>query len=113
MAMLSVARAMRDEEPTHAEFMLHSSELMPGGSPNFATPSDIDRLYEQLEALFEDLSPWCYGLTLHEFRDLWIQLSGHTGMRAFAHQQPTHIAASAAAPASGAREMPVGKQAIP
>ena len=112
-AMLSVARAMRDEVPTHAEFMLHSSELMPGGSPNFATPSDIDRLYDQLEALFEELAPWCYGLTLREFRDLWIQLSGHTGMRAFAHQQPAYIGAAASASASGARAMRVGKQAIP
>ena len=113
IAMLSVARAMRDEEPTHAEFMLHSSELMPGGSPNFATPSDIDRLYEQLEALFSELSTWCYGLTLQEFRDLWIQLSGHTGMRAFAHQPPMHIAASMTPLASRARSMAVGKQAIP
>jgi hypothetical protein len=47
--------------------MLHSSELMPGGSPTFRTDSDIERLYEYLEALFEKLSAWCHGMTLAEF----------------------------------------------
>jgi hypothetical protein len=112
-ALLSVARAMRDEVSTHVEFMLHSSELMPGGSPNFATPSDIDRLYDRLETLFEDVSTWCYGLTLREFRDLWIQLSGNTGTRAFAHRLPRRASASATAAKSGVRASSVGKQALP
>src|SRR5262249_7746499 len=34
-AMLRVARAARDDGATHVEFMLHSSELMAGGSPAF------------------------------------------------------------------------------
>jgi len=104
---------MRDEVSTHVEFMLHSSELMPGGSPNFATPSDIDRLYDRLETLFEQLSTWCYGLTLHEFRDLWLQLSGHTGMRAFADHQPDQTGASTVAAQFRPRSIPVGKQAVP
>ena len=32
--------------------MIHSSELMPGGSPNFPTERSIERLYETLESLF-------------------------------------------------------------
>jgi hypothetical protein len=47
--------------------MLHSSELMPGGSPSFRTVSDIERMYGYLEALFEKLSAWCRGMTLAEF----------------------------------------------
>ncbi len=66
-AMLQVARAARAEGAAHLEFMLHSSELMPGGSPTFKDPSEIERLYEHLEMLFEDLSPWCRGTTLKEF----------------------------------------------
>ena len=66
-AMLDVARGARADDPAHVEFMLHSSELMPGGSPSFRTASDIDRLYEHLETLFEDLSTWCRGTTLKEF----------------------------------------------
>ncbi|HXF16128.1 MAG TPA: deacetylase [Burkholderiales bacterium] len=111
--MLQMARATRNEGVACMEFMLHSSELMPGGSPNFATPSDIDQLYDRLEMLFEELSTWCYGLTLHEFRDLWIQLCGHTGMRAFAYQQPDQTGALTATAQFNARSIPVGKQAIP
>jgi len=66
-AMLQVARAARAEAVAHLEFMLHSSELMPGGSPAFKDASEIERLYEHLEMLFEDLSTWCRGTTLKEF----------------------------------------------
>jgi hypothetical protein len=64
--MLEVARAGRAEGAAHMEFMLHSSELMPGGSPTFRTESDIERLYAALEALFEELAGWCRGMTLEE-----------------------------------------------
>ncbi|MFL6582797.1 MAG: deacetylase [Burkholderiales bacterium] len=111
--MLKMARATRNEGVSCMEFMIHSSELMPGGSPNFATPSDIDLLYDRLETLFEQLSTWCYGLTLHEFRDLWLQLSGHTGMRAFADHQPDQTGASTVAAQFRPRSIPVGKQAVP
>jgi hypothetical protein len=40
---------------------------MPGGSPTFKDASPIERLYEHLEILFEDLSAWCRGMTLKEF----------------------------------------------
>ena len=66
-AMLQVARAARAEGVAHLEFMLHSSELMPGGSPAFKDASEIERLYEHLEMLFEDLAAWCCGTTLKEF----------------------------------------------
>jgi hypothetical protein len=65
-AMLRVADAVREDGPAHLEFMLHSSELMPGGSPEFPGPSHIERLYEYLEMLFENLSSWCRGMTLME-----------------------------------------------
>jgi hypothetical protein len=65
--MLSAAHAARREGANHIEFALHSSELMPGGSPTFRTTSDIDRLYEHLALLFEQLARWCRGLTLKEF----------------------------------------------
>jgi len=65
--MLQLARAARTDGFEHMEFMLHSSELMPGGSPAFPEASDIERLYEHLEILFEELSSWCRGMTLKEF----------------------------------------------
>lgn len=66
-AMLQLARSARVDGAGHMEFMMHSSELMPGGSPTFRDASDIDRLYEHLEMLFDALSGWCYGSTLAEF----------------------------------------------
>ena len=68
--MLQTARAARDEGAAHMEFMLHSSELMPGGSPNFGNAPAIERLYERLENLFGDLSTWCFGATLKEFHEM-------------------------------------------
>ena len=65
--MLRAARAARADGAAHAEFTLHSSELMPGGSPTFRSASDIERLYEHLEILFEELSTWCRGMTLKKF----------------------------------------------
>ena len=32
---------------------LHSSELMPGGSPRFKTKKDIDKLYVDLEEILQ------------------------------------------------------------
>jgi hypothetical protein len=65
--VLRAARAARADGAAHAEFTLHSSEFMPGGSPTFRNASDIERLYEDLEILFEELSTWCRGMTLKEF----------------------------------------------
>ena len=65
--MLRATRTARAEGAAHLDFSLHSSELMPGGSPTFRNASDIERLYENLEILFEELSTWCRGMTLKEF----------------------------------------------
>jgi hypothetical protein len=67
--MLRAARGARAEGAAHTEFALHSSELMPGGSPTFRNASDIERLYDHLEILFEELSTWCRGMTLKEFHE--------------------------------------------
>ena len=65
--MLRAAHGARARGASCVELMLHSSELMPGGSPTFRTVAAIERLYADLEVLFEDLSAWCAGSTLREF----------------------------------------------
>jgi hypothetical protein len=65
--MLRATRTARAEGAAHLDFTLHSSELMPGGSPTFRNASDIERLYEHLEIVFGELSTWCRGMTLKEF----------------------------------------------
>ncbi len=37
------------------EFMVHSSELMPGGSPSYKTKDDIEKLYQKLNLFFRYL----------------------------------------------------------
>jgi hypothetical protein len=51
-----------------AMFMLHSSELMPGGSPTFRTATEVEDLYVELERLFELAAATCTGMTLAEYR---------------------------------------------
>lgn len=48
-------------------FMIHSSELMPGGSPSFSSEMDIECLYHQLEELFSVAAEHFQGITLREF----------------------------------------------
>lgn len=48
-------------------FMIHSSELMPGGSPNFKNEESIEKLYLIIEFLFEKIKLLGYrGKTLSE-----------------------------------------------
>lgn len=54
-------------------FMIHSSELMPNGSPNFKTEDDIEKLYEVIEEIFRLLINEGYiGMTLREFYENYI-----------------------------------------
>jgi hypothetical protein len=79
--MLRAARAARAEGAVHVEFTLHSSEFMPGGSPTFRNASDIERLYEDLEILFGELSTWCRGMTLSEFHAWFKESQGQAASR--------------------------------
>jgi len=51
----------------YVEFMLHSSELMPGGSPTFTNEAAIEQLYSDLEQFFEWLKGRVTGMTLTEY----------------------------------------------
>lgn len=51
----------------YVEFMLHSSEFMPDGSPTFKNEADIERLYDDLEQLFSWLQSRTQGMTLTEY----------------------------------------------
>ena len=55
------------------EFMIHSSELMPGGSSYFKTQSDIDNLYDVMDTYFSALSGRGYcGCTLKDFYEKFV-----------------------------------------
>lgn len=51
-------------------FMIHSSELMPNGSPNFKSEKDIESLYDNIDNIFKYLKLQGYvGMTLEEFNN--------------------------------------------
>ena len=60
----------------HAEFMLHSSEFMPGGSPTFRDEASIEKLYDDLTALFESAKDRFAGSTLAEVHRRTMACSG-------------------------------------
>lgn len=50
--MKYILQRVMDSDEEYAEFMIHSSELMPGGSPSFRTEADINRMLNMVERLF-------------------------------------------------------------
>lgn len=56
-----------ENEKDYAEFMIHSSELMPGGSPTFKSKNDIERLYRDLRMLFDIVHKSFNGATMLEY----------------------------------------------
>ena len=48
-------------------FMIHSSELMPGGSPTFKTEGGIEILYQHLEIIFEEIAKNYTGIGVREY----------------------------------------------
>ena len=71
--MIHLANCLRHDNTDYLMFMLHSSELMPGGSPTFRTSDDIEHLYENLRELFRHISTFCEGRTLKEYADIKIK----------------------------------------
>jgi len=67
--MKSVAEKSLQQGADYVEFMLHSSEFMPGGSPTFRDMAEIDKLYSDLEQLFGWLQSRTTGMTLSEYYD--------------------------------------------
>lgn len=65
--MKKVAEQSLKQGSDYIEFMLHSSEFMPGGSPTFKNEQDIERLYDDLEKLFSWISERAQGMTLAEY----------------------------------------------
>ncbi len=64
------------EGRAYVQFMLHSSEFLPGGSPTFRTARSVERLYADMERLFEAAAGRTEGHTLAEFHDRWVASSG-------------------------------------
>lgn len=61
----------KESQTDYLEFMVHSSELMPNGSPYFKDNDAIEKLYEETEILFDKVKSLGYkGITLKEYLEL-------------------------------------------
>jgi hypothetical protein len=65
--MLALVNHIQKSDSDYLMFMLHSSELMPGGSPAFKTGTSIESLYADLEILFETAAGNFRGITLTNY----------------------------------------------
>jgi len=65
--LLYIVNEAINNNSKYVEFMLHSSELMPGGSPTFPTDRHIEKLYDDLKLLFGSINKAFKGATLEEF----------------------------------------------
>ena len=73
-----IDRCVEENRP-YAMFMLHSSELMPGGSPTFRDEESIERLYDHLNELFEYASKSFSGSTMEEYCEVFLSGEVPTG----------------------------------
>ena len=62
--LLYIAEEYKILQTNYIEFMLHSSELMPGGSPYFRDKRQIEQLYDEIESFFAILSGKYIGSSL-------------------------------------------------
>ena len=61
----------KNKKAEYLEFMIHSSELMPKGSPTFKTKASIEKLYSAIEELFSVIKSYHYdGIKLSDYGSL-------------------------------------------
>ena len=65
--LLYLIDLVKKSDDPYLMFMLHSSELMPGGSPYFKNAADIEDLYEILETIFSYMQADFSGIKLNAF----------------------------------------------
>ena len=67
-----IDEAVEDGRPC-VQMVLHSPDLMPGGSPNSPDAAAVEALYRDLRALLGECSKRFVGMTLSEFGQRWTE----------------------------------------
>ena len=68
--MLSLINYVLELGSPYVMFMIHSSELMPGGSPYCKTQDDVNDLLNKLESIFIKIQKIGNGISLKDFYNL-------------------------------------------
>ena len=69
--MLNLVEHIKNSADNYLMFVLHSSELMPEGSPSFKTEESIKRLYSDMKIVFDKISNDFTGTTLKDYSSLY------------------------------------------
>lgn len=73
--MIFLSQAINKDGEDYLEFMVHSSELMPGGSPYFKSEEDIEFLYRIMRQYFQWVAEKGYkGVSLSNYAEQWKKL---------------------------------------
>ena len=65
--MMFLVSKMEKAHIPYLEFMIHSSELMPGGSPYGRDQDSVEKIYSRMEQLFETTSKTYRGISLKDY----------------------------------------------
>jgi hypothetical protein len=68
--MLALIEYIKESNSDYLMFMLHSSEFMASGSPNFKTEESIERLYADIDIIFEKIHKNFQGITLKNYYEI-------------------------------------------
>lgn len=72
--LLGILDYLYSKETPYIEFMIHSSELMQGGSPTFKVKGQIEKLYEDLEILFCEIKKYGFqGIGISDYAKIYRQ----------------------------------------
>lgn len=66
-SMLHILQQCKNGNEDYAMFMLHSSELMPGGSPYFPDEDAVQHLYSDMECVFRQAAVSFEGCSIKEY----------------------------------------------
>lgn len=61
-----------EQKSDYLMFMMHSSEMMPGGSPTFDTEEKIEKMYSDVETVFSKVAENYEGITLSDYGQLFL-----------------------------------------
>ena len=65
--MKQLCESVQKDGITYLEFMIHSTELMPGGSPYTMTEDKVETFYRRMEQLFQYVSQEYVGIMLCDY----------------------------------------------
>ncbi len=77
-SLITVVQEAVAAQQSYVQFMLHSSELMPGGHPRLPDATSVDRLYRDVERLFALAREKCVPSTLAEYGEPMSRDAGDT-----------------------------------